>query len=740
MCGITGYFNDENAVQHVRAALSALAARGRDGAGIWTEETGVKTGRTVPAALDALPRSARDALGHALHAMVGCEAQPLRDALGILVANCELYEWKRVADERGIVARNDAHLLLQLLDALPDLNGHAVEALLSELHGSYAFCYVRGNDVVLARDLLGIKPLWYAHNDSLAFASEEHALQSAHATHARELSPRTILFYDRALRTVHEHRRAFFTPPTAVITDAAAERQAVVHELVRAIKHAVLTRVPANGKPYALFLGGGVESALLAHVLGALAPELRPRCYTVAQKGARDAERAHRIAQSAGLSLSIVPVTPAHVTEALAHVRACSHDENPVQLSAGIVTHLASVAAAEDGCMCALSGVGVDEAFATLERHQRSTNRVNEAIASLRKLHERTLTRDDCIAMHNAVEVRAPFLDERVIRLALRAVALEQIAPGAFEANGDKQALREAARALGVPAALCALPRKAPQYGSGVMRVLASMRTNARKPTVAAFTADDTSDAGAQKHARVAVLLSGGKDSVLAAHILAGMHYTLACAITIHSDNPDSYLYHTPNTDIVALQARAMRIPLLTARTLGEPELELAALRETLLTAKREYAITGVCTGAIGSHYQRERIERVCDDLGLTTYSPLWQMNQVHEIERLVREGYSVIFTKVAAEGLDASWLGQPLTRERIEKLKFLHEQIGLHPAGEGGEYESLVLDAPLFHERIQIKASEVIKDGVAATLTITDAVLVPKTSFFANAEPGADV
>ena len=64
----------------------------------------------------------------------------------------------------------------------------------------------------------------------------------------------------------------------------------------------------------------------------------------------------------------------------------------------------------------------VDETFATLARHQSSTDRVLEAIAGLRKLHERELTRDDTIAMSYGVELRLPFLDTEFVQLALRSL------------------------------------------------------------------------------------------------------------------------------------------------------------------------------------------------------------------------------------------------------------------------------------------------------------------------------
>jgi len=163
-------------------------------------------------------------------------------------------------------------------------------------------------------------------------------------------------------------------------------------------------------------------------------------------------------------------------------------------------------------------------------------------------------------------------------------------------------------------------------------------------------------------------------------------------------------------------------------KTKGKKEEELKDLIVALKTAKEKYGIQGVCSGAIFSNYQRQRIEKVCDSLGLKIFSPLWHMNQELEMRNLIEEGFSFIFSSVAAYGLDKSWLGRNITGDDIDKLVKIEKNIGLNVAGEGGEFESLVLDAPMFKKSIFIKKAKLsVEDENTAKYFVNSAILVDK-------------
>jgi ABC transporter with metal-binding/Fe-S-binding domain ATP-binding protein len=225
---------------------------------------------------------------------------------------------------------------------------------------------------------------------------------------------------------------------------------------------------------------------------------------------------------------------------------------------------------------------------------------------------------------------------------------------------------------------------------------------------------------------RLGVLFSGGKDSTLALHKAAEKE-EIACLITLVSENKESFMFHTPNIDITALQAEAMGLPLIKKATAGKPEEELKDLEAAIAQAIKDFNIEGVVTGAVESAYQSKRIQSICDRLKVLCVSPLWKKNQKALLEELVAKGFKVIISGVFAYPLDKSWLGKEIDNELIERLSLLANEFGLSAAGEGGEIETTVLDAPLFKKKIEILESTVEAKGNSGVFIIKKARLTPK-------------
>lgn len=226
---------------------------------------------------------------------------------------------------------------------------------------------------------------------------------------------------------------------------------------------------------------------------------------------------------------------------------------------------------------------------------------------------------------------------------------------------------------------------------------------------------------------RVGVLFSGGKDSTFSAYI-ASKADTLVCLVTLEPEREDSYMFHFPNLRWTALQAESMGLPQITVKTKGVKEEELEDMRSALRSAKEQYFIEGVYTGALASLYQKSRVERICSEIGLRTISPLWGIDPRAHLLRIIQERFEVIVTGVAALGLDETWLGRKLDEEMVEQLTALQAKYGLHAALEGGEGETFVLDCPLFEKKIEIISSEKHWNGVSGYLEILGAGLMPKT------------
>ncbi len=201
---------------------------------------------------------------------------------------------------------------------------------------------------------------------------------------------------------------------------------------------------------------------------------------------------------------------------------------------------------------------------------------------------------------------------------------------------------------------------------------------------------------------KLAVLFSGGKDSCLAMLKAKELH-EVVCLVTLISKNPESYMFHVPNIKITKAQAEAMELPLIQKTTEGKKEEELKDLKEAIKKAREEYKIEGVVTGAIRSTYQASRIEKICKELDLECINPLWKRDQIELLNEIVKNKFEVIISGVFAYPLGKELLGKKIDTDTIKKLKELQKKYEINPAGEGGELETTVLDAPFFKKKIEV-------------------------------------
>ncbi len=202
---------------------------------------------------------------------------------------------------------------------------------------------------------------------------------------------------------------------------------------------------------------------------------------------------------------------------------------------------------------------------------------------------------------------------------------------------------------------------------------------------------------------KCAVLFSGGKDSCMAAYLAKKQGYELTCLISVFSKNKESYMFHTPSISKTKQQAEIMNIPLIIQETKGKKEKELKDLEKAIKKSKDKFKIDIIVTGAIQSVYQASRIKKICDKLKLKCFNPLWQKDEFEYLEELIKNKFKVIITGVAAYPLDKSWLGKEINKNFIKKVKELNKKYKIHPAGEGGEFETFVLNCPLFKKSLKV-------------------------------------
>lgn len=202
---------------------------------------------------------------------------------------------------------------------------------------------------------------------------------------------------------------------------------------------------------------------------------------------------------------------------------------------------------------------------------------------------------------------------------------------------------------------------------------------------------------------KLGILFSGGKDSCYAAYLAKKNGYEISCLITIESENKDSYMFHTPSVSKTEVQANSMKIPLLIWKTKGEKEKELLDLENAIKKAISEFRIQGIVTGAVESVYQASRVQKICNKLGIECFNPIWQKNQLELLNELIKKRFEVIVTGVFAEGFDKKWLGRRIDINFIKEMEKLNKKYGISFAGEGGEFETFVLNCPLFKRKLKI-------------------------------------
>ena len=223
---------------------------------------------------------------------------------------------------------------------------------------------------------------------------------------------------------------------------------------------------------------------------------------------------------------------------------------------------------------------------------------------------------------------------------------------------------------------------------------------------------------------KLAVLFSGGKDSYLALQY-ASLDHKISCLLTLESEKEDSWMFHTPAIEWTKLQAKAMKIDHLISKTSGVKEEELEDLGSIIESAISKYSIEGIVTGALASVYQSTRIQKICNDLGLWCFNPLWQMPQKQLLQELLSNKVESIITGIAAEPFDDTWLGRCIDSECVDDLMSLESRYRINPAGEGGEIESFVLNAPLFHKSVSIIESKKYYSNFSGRLEIKKALLI---------------
>jgi len=245
---------------------------------------------------------------------------------------------------------------------------------------------------------------------------------------------------------------------------------------------------------------------------------------------------------------------------------------------------------------------------------------------------------------------------------------------------------------------------------------------------------------------KVVSLISGGKDSTYNMMRCVQEGHRIVCLANLFpvtKTEIDSHMYQSVGHECIEAIARVMQLPLYRRGIQGksiETEMEYKENKDDeiedlyiLLKLIKEThpELTAVSVGAIESTYQKNRVEHVCKrpDINLTPLCYLWKKNQEQLLQEMFDNRIEAITVKVASCGLGESHLGKNL-KELFPTFKKLHEKYQANICGEGGEYESLVLNCPLYKERLEITEMQPIvltQDEVAPVVILQLTVAQPR-------------
>jgi len=219
------------------------------------------------------------------------------------------------------------------------------------------------------------------------------------------------------------------------------------------------------------------------------------------------------------------------------------------------------------------------------------------------------------------------------------------------------------------------------------------------------------------KKYHVVVLVSGGKDSLFNAMECVSRGHELVAFANIAPDRSadhddlSSFMYQTVGHELIDAIATCAELPLIRRHTKCHAKTksiryentsgdEVEDLYELLVDVKKKYPqVDAVSVGAIFSDYQRNRVENVCSRLNLVPLCFMWRREQRALLREMILKQMECVVVKVACLGLNRTHVGKTI-RDIESHLLELNKKYGVHPCGEGGEYETLTLNCPLFKRK----------------------------------------
>jgi asparagine synthase (glutamine-hydrolysing) len=478
MCGIAGIAssNYRELGPLLKEMLGAMRHRGPDGAGLVIGDY-CERGEHLDA-LNFDGKKGHSALGHVRLAITGGRTglQPFtsRDGTLSLLHNGEIYNYRELSSEMtGDVTTgtgSDSEVVMRLIEReyAGDLAG-AVERVLPRLDGVYALALTDGRQTVVARDRIGVRQLYYyAGRGLVGFASEKKPLIAlgGNGIDIHRLSPGHLMVIEGG----GFERRAFWSPEVLREGRMIADKGRALAAYDVAMRSSVQKRIAGRDRVGIIF-SGGVDSFLIVHLVRQLGVPFT--CYTAGRETeAPDLDWAVRTAEEHDFPLMVKRLRLEDIERRIPQVIHDIEDNSLNQVEVAIPIHASVEMARNNGERVILNGQGADELFGGYPWYPKVVDRegyygfVKRSWEDTCVLYKECLEREDKIAMSHSIELRVPFLDPEVIRIAFSIAPELKIAGG--EDRLGKRVHREYCRSIGIPERIAYRPKEAAQHGANV--------------------------------------------------------------------------------------------------------------------------------------------------------------------------------------------------------------------------------------------------------------------------------
>ena len=479
MCGIAGIISSSQRQigKELMQMLQSMQHRGPDGAGYVIDNTLRRGSRIEDLSLQG--RKGYVGLGHVRLSITGEHSafQPFQSDDGklSLLHNGEIYNYKNIrADLKNpdaVQTNSDSEVILRYIEE--NYNGDltdTVKTLLHELDGVYALAISDGNKTIIARDKVGVRQLYYCSTDDhIAFASEKKPIYKLAGKEAdiHRLPPGHMMTFEKS----EGHSITdFFSLDELKVAPALTGINEAMAAYDKAIMDAVKKRVMGRDRVGIIF-SGGIDSLLIAYLVKKLGVPFT--CYTAGRgKNASDIEWARKLAEEFDFPIQTKILSADDIESLVPEIIRDIEDQSLNQVEVAIPIYASVRMAQEQGERVILTGQGADELFGGYPWYPKLAEKegydsfVKHSFEDTYLLYKECLEREDKISMAHSLELRVPFLDPGVIKVAF------QIAPELKIQKGSdllcKRIHRSYCQSIGIPDNIANRVKEAAQHGAGI--------------------------------------------------------------------------------------------------------------------------------------------------------------------------------------------------------------------------------------------------------------------------------